>query len=298
VLLPHVADWRWSTVNNTSVWYPAVRIFRQEQHGDWDGVIQNVSICLKEISMDRKYCHGQSMSITTTAKFSLEKMELERQLENNLKTFNNDTTCADALLDVGASLALLGRHAEAIDRFRKVLELDSEHIAGHLNLAYCLLESGEFPEGWHHFEWRLRRLSADQIPPWPFLNSLELGVAILGTSLLVHCEQGYGDTILFCRFLPLLADAGYRVIVSCQPPLSALVASVRGVSQIVEHGEHLPVCQRQVLMSSLACLFSATREKLPKTAPYLTPQSSSVKIWKARLKDKLQKGSYFSKVYS
>jgi hypothetical protein len=110
---------------------------------------------------------------------------------------------------------------------------------------------------------------------------------------LVHCEQGYGDTIQFSRFLPLLADAGYRVIVSCQAPMSALVASIRGVSRVVPHGEQLPLCDLQVLLLSLPGLFAATLETLPRQIPYLTPRRARIEAWRERLENILCRDEIF-----
>jgi len=104
-----------------------------------------------------------------------------------------------------------------------------------------------------------------------------------GSALLVHCEQGYGDTIQFARFLPLLADAGYRVIVSCQSQLATLVATINGVSQVVVHGAPLPVCDLQVLLLSIPYIVSTTLETLPAYIPYLIPQSQLIDVWQARL---------------
>lgn len=212
-----------------------------------------------------------------------ERRLLERQLASHLEMVRLQPSCPDAHLDVGAALALLGRYDEAIVSFRRVLELDAGHVAGHLNLAYSLLSLGECLEGWRHLEWRLQRIPGGQLPPGPLLRSEELGTHPYGTSVLVHCEQGFGDTILFSRFLPMLAEAGYRVVVSCQPPMCRLIASIPGVNQVIPHGEMLPVCELQTLMLSLPWLFSMTMETLPDNIPYIVPRQSRIDEWKNRL---------------
>jgi len=151
-----------------------------------------------------------------------------------------------------------------------------------LNLAYVLLALGDYREGWHHFEWRLRRLSPGQLPPWLMLEPNTLGSHPAGSTLLVHCEQGFGDTIQFARFLPMLVNAGFRVIVSCQPSVASLITTMKGVSVVV-HGDPLPVCDVQVLLLSLPYLFSVTLENLPVSIPYLAPQSGAVDCWRIRL---------------
>lgn len=272
VLLSHVADWRWLKNRADSPWYPSVELFRQPDHGDWEGVIGEVAVRLEQLSGKRSQIPPVIRPASGSPP-SPERLLLERLLVTKQQAVRQNPVSPDGQLDVGATLALLGRDNEAAASFRRVLELDPEHVAGHLNLAYVLLALGEYPEGWRHFEWRLRRIPPGQLPPWPMLQPATFGTHRAGSTLLVHCEQGYGDTIQFARFLPMLADAGYRVIVSCQPPLVPLVASISGVSQVVVHGEPLPVCDLQVLLLSLPSLFSTTLETLPTFILNLAPRS-------------------------
>jgi hypothetical protein len=155
-----------------------------------------------------------------------------------------------------------------------------------LNLAYSLLATGEYSEGWEHLEWRLKRLQPGLLPAWPMLNKNTVGTHPVGSTVLVHCEQGYGDTIQFSRFLPQLAEAGYRVVVSCQPPMTALLKSIPGVVRVVPHGEPLPVCDLQVLLLSLPGLLSVTRETLQAGTNYIVSGKQKFEIWKRRLEEK------------
>jgi len=284
VLLAHVADWRWSIDREDSPWYPGIKLFRQPDHGDWGSVIREVAYRLAQYSGNRLNRHDNDIATAlANVGYSRERQLLEQQLEQNMAMVRMNANCPDALLDVGASLALLGRHAEAAASFRRVLELNADHVAGHLNLAYSLLALGEYSEGWQHLQWRLHRIPAGQIPPWPMLSHEQLGTHPHGTSVLVHCEQGYGDTIQFTRFLPMLVEAGYLVIVSCQPPMASLVASIRGVNQVVQHGEQLLTCDLQVLLLSLPRLFDATLKTLPVQIPYLAPRQQRIDAWRCRL---------------
>jgi len=296
VLLSHAADWRWTESRNSCCWYPQVELFRQPDMGDWDSVILEVVNRLSGLS-------GASVPMSQSdlpgpgPKASSERLGLEQLLKDKLLEVGRNGACPDAHLDAGAALALLGRDLEAIDAFRKVLELDPRHVAGHLNLAYSLLAIGAYSEGWEHFEWRLKRLSPDSLPPWPMLRRSDFGVRAAGLTVLVHCEQGYGDTIMFSRFLPLLASAGYRVVVSCQPPLATLVASVSGVGRVVPHGEPLPVCDCQVLLLSIPWLFRMDRQQIPVEIPYLMAGKVRVELWGKLLEEKIRQDVFFSKEF-
>jgi len=296
VLLSHVADWRWTKNRNSCCWYPQVELFRQPDMGDWDSVILEVVERLSGL-FGVSVPMSQSNQSGPAPKASPERIGLEQILKDKQLELGRNGGCPDAHLDAGAALALLGRDLEAIDAFRKVLELDPGHVAGHLNLAYSLLAIGEYSEGWEHFEWRLKRLQPDSLPPWPMLLRSDIGVRAVGSTVLVHCEQGYGDTIMFSRFLPLLASAGYRVVVSCQPPLATLIASVPGVGRVVPHGEPLPVCDCQVLLLSLPWLFCMDRQQVSIEIPYLGPEKDTVECWERRLDKKMRQDVFFLKSF-
>jgi len=296
VLLSHVADWRWSENRNSCCWYPQVELFRQTDMGDWDGVVLEV---VDRLSGLFGICSPMSQPDQpgSELKASAERIRLEQLLKDKQLEVGRNGDCPDAHLDAGAAFALLGRDLEAINAFRKVLELDPGHVAGHLNLAYSLLAIGVYSEGWEHFEWRLKRLPPDSLPPWPMLRRSDIGVRAAGSSVLVHCEQGYGDTIMFSRFLPLLASAGYRVVVSCQPPLATLVASVSGVGRVVPHGEPLPVCDCQVLLLSLPWLFGLDRQQISIEIPYIGPEKDAVEYWERVLEKKMRQDVFFLKSF-
>lgn len=296
VLLPHVADWRWSENRDSCCWYPQVELFRQPDMGDWDGVVLTVVDRLSELFSIRSPMSQPDLTVPVQ-KSSSERIGLEHLLKEKQLEVGSNGDSPDAHLDAGAALALLGRDQEAIDAFRKVIELDPGHVAGHLNLAYSLLSIGAYSEGWEHFEWRLKRLPPDLLPPWPMLRRSDVGVSAAGSTVLVHCEQGYGDTIMFSRFLPLLASAGYQVVVSCQSPLATLVATVAGVVRVVPHGEPLPVCDCQILLLSIPWLFSLDRQQIPIEIPYLGPEKDTVEYWKRMLDKKMRQDVFFSKEF-
>lgn len=294
MLLPHVADWRWLTNCGESLWYPGVKLFWQPDIGDWGSVVREVAFHLAQFPNNR--LDSQSIGVLANGCFE-ERTALELLLKAHRKALYLNVSCPDSHLDFGAALALLGRHEEAVAAFRKVLTLNANHVSGHLNLAYSLLALGEYSEGWQLFEWRLQRIRPGQLPPWPMLQRNELGTHRKGSSLSVHCEQGYGDTIMFSRFLPLLADAGYRIVISCQPPLSSLVASLRGVSQVVPHGELLPVCDLQIPMLSLPYVFSTTVETIPTGIPYLFAGDHLKEAWKSNIEQKIAADVISPKVF-
>ncbi len=282
VLLPYSAEWRWLEHRCDSPWYPTIKLFRQPEHGDWPSVIKKVCESLAELS------HTQIPSTCqpdgkTKPFLSNERRELEVSLESYRQKLAISPDSPDALLDVGAALALLGRNDDANSYLRSALARKPDHIGAHLNLAYTLLARGDYGEGWVHYEWRRYRIQPSELPPWPFLEQNVLGKHPQGKSLLVHCEQGFGDTIQFARFLPLLVNAGYHVTVSCQPLLVNLIAQVNSRLHVVGYGEIIPECNLQTLLLSLPYLFNITLESIPATTPYLLPRREKINQWHQRL---------------
>lgn len=282
VLLPHIPDWRWLCHKNDTPWYPSVRIFRQPDFGDWSGVVRDVAAELSGMTGKTYTCPADTPQ-EEAQPVSAERQILERILADNKALLERNQNDVSANLDAGAALAQLGRHEEAICYFQRVLTLDSGHVAGHLNLAYAQLAVGNFLAGWDNFEWRRKRIDPAQLPPYPFLHRDNFGTHNNGTTLLVHCEQGYGDTIMFARFLPVLHEHGYRTTVSCQPPLADLVASVPGVHKVVGHGQILPQCELQLPLLSLPWLLSYQPGDLRFDFPYFFPGPLSITTWQSLL---------------
>ena len=114
-----------------------------------------------------------------------------------------------ALLRAGGSLAFLNRHTEAKIYLQQAIELLPDDPDPHVNLAICHLATGQWQDGWREFEWR-RRYIVDALPAIPELPHLALGDRLDGRTVLIHCEQGFGDMLQFCRYISLLTELGAR----------------------------------------------------------------------------------------
>ena len=137
----------------------------------------------------------------------------------------------------GQVLISLGRLDEAEAPLRRSLELAPEHLDGHLGLARLYLLRGDFAQGWPEYEWRRRQDSAR----FPKLAAPEWdGADPAGKTILVYAEQGFGDTLQFARYLPLLARRGAKVVVICQVSLLRLLQAVEGVASAQATWRPLP----------------------------------------------------------
>jgi tetratricopeptide (TPR) repeat protein len=182
---------------------------------------------------------------------------------------------AQALGNLAGVLKELAQLSDAEASYRQALRLQPDDATLHLNLGVVLLLAGRFAEGWEQYEWRFRA-GAARLPPCdgPLWNGEPLG----GRTLLVRAEQGLGDTIQFCRHLPLLAADG-RVIFEVQPGLRGLLSGLAGIERIVTAGEALPQFDVHCSLLSLPRLMG--NQGVP--VPYLTAAPERVAQWRDRL---------------
>ena len=191
--------------------------------------------------------------------------------------------CLEASIGLGTALQREGDAAGAIACFRDTLRREPACAEAHWNLALALLLAGEFREGWQEYQWRWRRDSFTS-PPRGFSQPCWDGSPLAGRRILVHGEQGLGDTIQFLRYLPLVAAAGGSVLAECQSAsLLPLVQRVPGVGAVFTMGEPLPPFDLQVPLLSLPYLFGTTLENIPPQLPYLSAPPERIAAWRTRL---------------
>jgi Tfp pilus assembly protein PilF len=184
-----------------------------------------------------------------------------------------------------SALTDLNRHEEALSDLRHAMAWDSDLAKLRLNEAYVLLTLGRFAPGWKAYEARwdmlvagvpIARRHADH-PRWRGRGRLA------GKTLLLHAEQGLGDTLHFVRYAPLLARQGARVIIEAQAPLVPLLRTLQGVAEVAPMGATLPAFDLQCPLLSLPLACGATLATIPAEVPYLAPLAEHVTIWQRLL---------------
>ena len=177
----------------------------------------------------------------------------------------------------------LRRYHDALVSYARALEIDPEHAEARWNDALCRLLLGDFDAGWRQYEarWDSQRLD---VPRRVFPQALWLGADdVRGKRLLIHAEQGFGDTLQFCRYVALLAGNGAEIIVEVQPELKNLLRSLAGVDQLLAQGEALPPFDLQCPMLSLPLACHTTLQSIPAVVPYLHAEPARLEYWQAQL---------------
>ena len=140
---------------------------------------------------------------------------------------------------------------------------EREHEEAH----QCLL-FGELARGWQLNEARLRIPGLIK-PARAFPQPRWDGGPFPGRTLLLHWEQGLGDTLMFVRYASRVKALGGRVLLEAQPELAGLVATCPGLDQVIAHGDVLPPFDLQASLLSLPLLFKTDLGSIPADVPYL-----------------------------
>ncbi len=171
---------------------------------------------------------------------------------------------------------------EAHADFARALALKPDYAPAHWNMAMLKLLLGEYEEGWKHYEWRWLDWEKEFARNLP--QPLWLGdTPIAGKTLLVYPEQGYGDFIQFCRYLPMLDALGAKVVVEVPPALLPLVSTLQGSFTLVPSGQPLPAFDLQCPIMSLPLAFRTTVDTIPANVPYLFADPARLQVWRLRL---------------
>ena len=202
---------------------------------------------------------------------------------------------AEAHNNLGVALQALNRHAEAVASYEKTLALKPDLAEAHWNEALALLSLGDFHRGWTKFEWRWQTKNFPS-PRRNFPQRHWQGENLEGKTILLHAEQGFGDTIQFVRYAPLVAARGGRVILEIQAELKGLICGLPRIEKVISKGEAPPDFDVHCPLLSLPLIFASTLETIPSAVPYLQPLADRVTKWSKLLghAERLQVGITWS----
>ena len=208
---------------------------------------------------------------------------LEEALASQARALALKPDYAEALYNQGNALVMLGRHREALASYGRALAIKPDHAEAQWNQGLARLRLGDFRAGWKQYEWRWQRPDGVKSqrsfaqPVWTGQQSLQ------GKTILLHAEQGLGDTIQFVRYAALVARRGAKVILEVQRTLKLLLARVEGIAGIVGRGEELPAFDLHCPLLSLPLAFGTELSTIPASVPYLTAADDRIETWSARL---------------
>lgn len=322
VPLAKVPDWRWLLHREDSPWYPSMRLFRQTERGRWDDVFHRIKIALDahlfhqtlQLKPDNAEAYNmQGIALQSQGKLeeaiksfrqalqlnpdyseaygnlglalkdvgNLEEAILNFEMVVRLKPEN-----AEGYNNLGIALKDHGLVDKAIVNFQQALRLKPDHAEAHFNRSLQLLLLGNYAEGWAEYQWRWRsriflaRSSSRQ----PSSQRNWDGSPLQGRTILLHAEQGLGDTIQFARYASLLKKQGAgKVLLECSTDLLRLMRRCQGIDQVFS-GTTFPAFDVSAFLLSLPTLMGTTSvDLIPGNVPYLDCDPELVDRWELRL---------------
>lgn len=278
---------------------------------------QDVDTCLEEITPILKYVPHHPVALHLKAWAHSKKGESKEALEILSNVIENNPRLVPAKAEYGSILMANRRHAEALQYLKEAHELQPEreevtvkycvclnrthqfgeaerllrdllerspnHFNARFLLAIALLNQGKWDEGFEHYQIRfwLRCMGKidclhDQSVEWAGGQDLE------GKTLLIQCEQGYGDQIMFIRYAQWIKNCFFpeKVIVQADPELKELLEATDAIDEVVSHPSECRFDQHVPLLN-LPMLHGTTPETIP-YAPdaYLRVPDSKAELWK------------------
>lgn len=197
-------------------------------------------------------------------------------LNYQLQSLQQERT-PEGLFNLAEIYRKLFQMENAIKTFREVLKIKPNWVDAHVNFAYTLLHAGEYLEGWKEHDWRRRKRGLSR----PFLQPYWNGFDISGKTLLLYGEQGFGDTLQFVRYAPLLKQYNCKVIFECNKPLKTLLSQIEEISEIYAYDEAPNNFDFHCSVMSLPLVMKTTLETIPyQDKPYLKADPKIVEHWK------------------
>jgi tetratricopeptide (TPR) repeat protein len=212
--------------------------------------------------------------------------KVEEALDSYDRALALDPDLPEVLINKGHIFADLNRFEDALVQFGKAAGFESKRAEAIFCQSLVRLRRGEFSRGWREYEWRWKQTSwGEQVRD--FKPPLWLGERPLtGRTILLHAEQGFGDTLHFVRYVPLVERLGAQVVLEVQAPLEPLLSTMDGASRVLARGEPLPDFDLHCPLMSLPLAFGTELASIPVDIPYLQAPAERIARWRDRLGQK------------
>ena len=214
---------------------------------------------------------------------------MERALAAGQESVRLDPGNADHLVNLSLVFVDVDDRERAMACLLRALGLNHKHPDGHLAMAQNLLAAGDFGPGWMEYEWRNETEAGKNTMP-PMTSAPWNGMHIPKGRILLVGDQGYGDTIQFARYIPMVAERCEEIVLGCSAEMGPLLRDIPGVKQFCHRWNDVPGHAAHCRLSSLPLLFGTSLQTIPATVPYLHADPARIAIWRDRLNAQLPAG--------
>ena len=233
---------------------------------DYENAIKLYQECIKiKPSYAGAYTNlGNALNKTNRHEEAVYFHKMAIALDN--KSANHFSNCASAYKN-------LGRFNKAKEYYIKAIRLEPKHVNAHFDLATVLLQTGEYLAGFKEYEWRFKKEEMQgHLQQYKNIFTIPVykGQKLNGQSVLIHAEQGFGDSIMVARYLHVVKERGAKVIVYLRKELKSLFESLDCVDEVISRDEDAPQTDFQLPMMSLPIICDPTLDSLHVGYPYFT----------------------------
>jgi tetratricopeptide (TPR) repeat protein len=207
---------------------------------------------------------------------------LTEALESIQKAIDQNPNYAQAHSNQGNIYQDLHQLDAAIASFDKAISLEPDLAEAYFNKSIALLLQGDYKAGWPLYEWRWVNDNKAALNRHPHLEVWSGKQSLQGKRILIQSEQGFGDTIQFCRFIRLVSELGSHVIFEVDAVLASLMRSVEGVHEILIQGQATPEADYKVQLMSLPGLFGLGLEDVGEIGAYIRVSPEKTQKWVAQ----------------
>ena len=208
------------------------------------------------------------------------KGELDRAMAAYRQSVAIDPNYADGYYNIANLHKERGELNEAADAYAQALSLRPDFASARWNLSLVKLLRDD-PDAWEAYE--ARWLVAPTPMNRGYAQPLWEGDDLAGRTILLHAEQGLGDTIQFIRYAPMVKEKGGTIVVLCQTELKRLLSGQLGIERVVSDDASAQPFDVHCPILSLPRVFRTTPETIPANVPYLTADANLVEQWRQRM---------------
>ncbi|MGE3407547.1 MAG: DUF6165 family protein [Pirellulales bacterium] len=206
---------------------------------------------------------------------------IEESLASYDEGMRREPNNAEVHYSLAVTLSKFSRFTDAQASFRKAIELKPDYAQAHTHHALLCLQMGDYQQGWAGYDWRwdckeFGTKPGGHRPMWD-------GSSLQGKKILLHAEQGLGDTLQFIRYAQLLKNQGAYVMLGCPKALAPLLNRYPGLDVCFVPGSPIPQYDVEAPLMSLPRLCGTTLDTVPRRVPYLTADSRLIDAWRAEL---------------
>ena len=234
-----------------------------------------------------KFPDFQSSSLCNLGNLYYRRRKIGQAIEQYKRSLEVKPNVPSTLVGLGICYAAQEKFEAALSCFEKALAINPKFAGAHWNRAHLLLQKGRYLEGWEDYEWRLDMPELVELDKRIFSKPRWDGKEVCDKTLLVYAEQGFGDTLQFCRYLALIRSRVGRLVFECQPELVELLGDIAGADEVLPRrggAQELNVpYDFYIPLMSLPYLCKTTLETIPTTTPYVRISEKKQAAWTDRL---------------